>query len=750
MSALLSSRFRLRLVLSAATAALAAITLAPLAAAQGTRLWTQSDLAQFEKGTPQGVELTSGGQLRQGPGLTTLATTPSTCVWSVAVDKSGLIYLGTGSPATVLRIDPRQPSSPFTLFETRDLTVQSLRIGPDGFLYAATLPSGRVVRLNPAATAKSSDASATVLFDPARLASADQPRHPHYVWDLAFDSAGKLYIATGDPAAIYRVDLTKADSATPNAAVETFFRTDEAHVRSLAWDAHGNLIAGTDGSGLVYRIAPDGHGYVLFEAPRREITSVAVAPDGVIYAASVGDKSRIPLPPLPVQGAAAVGLVTILQPGSLQAVNASASLPDGSEIWALQENQAPRRLWAAKDEIVYALLSRPDGLLALTGNHGRLFRIQPDGSFADIAHLEAQQVLSFAPAGDTLYLGTGNAGKLVSLGNAAPHEYVSQVLDAGALARFGHVEVEPGSRGYELLTRSGNVEQPLRGWAPWQPLRDGAAASPPGRFFQWKAILSPEASLGSIGVNYLPVNAAPVVDEVVVVPGARLNTSGSPAAQPQTVSIAFAQPASSPLLATADSSTSAPLIAARDRNSVTARWAAHDENGDDLTYALYLRGDGESVWRLLKDKLTEKSFSFDATQLPDGGYQLKVVASDAPSHTPADALTAERISPRFEIDTTSPTVSHLKAVHVPGKPSLAVSFDAEDATSTIARAEYSLDAAPWQYIEPTGKLSDARRESYAFSIDLPADAKPAEHLLTVRVYDRHDNAALAKTLVQEK
>ena len=33
--------------------------------------------------------------------------------------------------------------------------------------------------------------------------------------------------------------------------------------------------------------------------------------------------------------------------------------------------------------------------------------------------------------------------------------------------------------------------------------------------------------MGSVGVNYLPVNAAPVVDDLVVVPGARLNPQSS-------------------------------------------------------------------------------------------------------------------------------------------------------------------------------------------------------------------------------
>jgi WD40 repeat protein len=730
-----------------------------LALAQGTHLWTQSRLEEFEKGTPQGVALTSDGHLTVGPSLTEQLTTPSTYVWSVAADKSGTVFLGTASPATVLRIG--QDGKPFTLFETKDLAVQVVRIGPDGSLYAATIPSGKVYKLNPNAAAKQDESSATVVFDAARLdatagqdAAAKVEAKSHYIWDLTFDAAGRLYIATGGPAAIYRIDPVKPDAKT-----ELFFSSDEEHIRSLAWDAKGNLIAGSDGSGLIYRISPDGKGYVLFEAPRREITSVAVATNGTIYAASVGDKSRNPLPPLPVQGAGSITM-TIVQPGSMQAANTSASVPEGSEIYALTEGQAPRKLWSGKDEIVYALAAQPDGILALTGNRGRVFSIHNDGTYSDVAHLQAQQGLALAVVQNaqttsSVLIATGNTGKLIVLGQVEKHEYASDVLDSGALARFGRVEVEPGSANFELQTRTGNVEQPVRGWSEWLPLKDGVVASPAGRYLQWKAVLRASGSLGSVGVNYLPVNASPVVDDLVVATGARLNPQNQIGPQPPQVAVAFSSSQNGGM--SFDSGSAAPLQALKDRTSITVRWAAHDDNGDDLSYALYLRGDGESVWRLLKADITDKAYSFDAALIPDGGYQIKVVASDAPSHTPADALTGEKISERFEVDTTPPVISAFNASlgdapckHLPCVKQIRIAFDAEDAFSPIARAEYSLDAGPWQYIEPVGGLSDAKREHYDVLIPVPKEAQAGEHLIAVRAYDRHENVGVAKTVIQTK
>jgi hypothetical protein len=137
--------------------------------------------------------------------------------------------------------------------------------------------------------------------------------------------------------------------------------------------------------------------------------------------------------------------------------------------------------------------------------------------------------------------------------------------------------------------------------------------------------------------------------------------------------------------------------------------------------------------------------------LPDGGYTIKVVASDSPSHSPGESLTASKESRRFEVDTTPPRIENLAAVVEGGQ--IHVIFRAGDGFSPIKRAEYSVDAGDWTYVEPVGQLSDAKTENYDFKIT-PEAAKDgiasSEHVVVVRVYDRYDNMSSAKTVIRGK
>jgi hypothetical protein len=246
-----------------------------------------------------------------------------------------------------------------------------------------------------------------------------------------------------------------------------------------------------------------------------------------------------------------------------------------------------------------------------------------------------------------------------------------------------------------------------------------------------------------------------VVDDIVVQPDARV-AANPPQPQGATVQVAFPAPANGPQpIGFTPDANAQPLIAQKDKSAITARWAAHDDNGDDLIYSVWYRGAGERNWRLLKDKVTEKYLSFDSSLLPDGNYELKVVASDSPDHTEADALTGEKVSAAFVVDTTPPVPGTLTATLVAGNK-IHATFSARDATSPISHAEYSVDAGPWQYLDPLGRVSDSLEERYDFTASVPvvpADAvagvvNPAEHVLAIRVYDRYENVVTAKTVVR--
>ena len=70
------------------------------------------------------------------------------------------------------------------------------------------------------------------------------------------------------------------------------------------------------------------------------------------------------------------------------------------------------------------------------------------------------------------------------------------------------------------------------GWSEWAPVgADGEVTVPAGRFVQWKAVLRAGGAVDSVGLNYLQKNVAPVVDDVVVQPGARVAASAARSAE---------------------------------------------------------------------------------------------------------------------------------------------------------------------------------------------------------------------------
>jgi outer membrane protein assembly factor BamB len=725
--------------------------------AEHTRRWRQSTYDEFLKGTAHGVAVRSDGRLELAPKFTLLADADASYLWSVRLDPKGTLYAAGGSPAKVFRFD--SSGKPAVAFDSTDLNAQAIAFDAKGALYVGTSPDGKVYRV-------SASGEKSVFFDPKTK----------YIWDLASAPDGTLYVATGDKGQVFAV--------TPDGKGDLFYSSDEAHIKVLAFDAKGNLIAGTEPSGRVLRISKGSskapvkaEGFVLYETSKREVTSLAVATDGTIYVSAIGEKQRTGQVPNTIistpQGTTTI-TGGVIAGGQIQPQQPFVAFPTQlfSSIYRISAEGAPEEVWTSREDIVYALGLASDGrLLAGTGNNGALLTIDGHGVFAHLAKSGSAQITGIARnSAGKVFLCTANPGKVYSVGPEFEAEgtFESRSFDAQLFSQWGRIEwwSPPAAEGakasarsneprLEFFVRSGNTEDPGHEWSRWfgPYTKSGSAMEvPSARFVQWKAVIHDGRTgdgIDWVSLAYLPRNVAPVIDGIVLQdPGVRAQSqTGISTGQPPNVTLKMPPSPNVSGLVISQSSTpprfEQPPQGTLQKGYQTVLWTAHDDNDDEMRYAVFFRGENEREWKLLKENLEQKFYSWDTTTLPDGAYYLKIVATDAPSNPPALALKTERESERFEVDNTPPVIEQLWATAgAKGGNSVVVKFAARDAASNIERAQYSLDGGEWILIAPTSDISDAPEERYDFSL---TGLFPGEHTLSVRAFDRFENVRSAKT-----
>jgi hypothetical protein len=718
-----------------------------------TKFWEQDEFGEFEKGNLSKLSVRSDGRLFLGPVVTEELDSSIPYLWAVAADSKGNLYTGgggpTGSVAKLFEINRAGKSK--VLAELPGLEIHAIAIDSHDRIYAATAPDGKVYRIV--------NGKPEVFYDPKAK----------YIWAMAFSRTGDLYIATGDHGDVHKV--------TPDGKGSVFFKTEETHARSLAIDGSGNLIVGTEPGGLILRITPAGEGFVLYQAPKREITSVAVSGDGSIYATGIGNKSAtapllapaVPAPtpvPSPGPGSASAppgGTAHQTRPVTVAAsalAGGAPSVAGGSELYRIGPDGAPRRIWSHSQDIAYAVLIDAQGRpLVGTGNKGNIYRIDSNISYTLLVNLAPTQVTGFAAGSKGQVIAvTGNIGKVYRIGPEIEKTgtYESEPFDASAFTYWGRLaytgSVANGSLAFEA--RSGNVNQPQKNWSPWSPVPlagdGGRIAAPPARFLQYRATLTAAADgkspeITGVEIAYMSKNVAPVLQEIEITP-ANYRFSAQPtltlsSSSPQSITLPPLGQHRRSSLPQLELSSGATMQYAKGYAGV--RWAAHDDNGDTLEYRVEIRGENESEWKLLKDKVREKQLSWDSTAFPDGKYLVRVIASDAPSNPPGSALTGDITSDPFLIDNTPPQILGLTAT--PSGNKLQIDFRAKDALSIIDHAEYSVNGGEWTVAQPVTRLSDSPELEYRLVIDRPAKG---ECTIAVRVVDEYDNESVAKTVVK--
>ncbi|MGP0071288.1 MAG: hypothetical protein ACLPWF_05065 [Bryobacteraceae bacterium] len=711
-----------------------------------THFWQHGDRADFESGTLKNLSLRADGRIFLAPQFTEIFDSSTPYLWTLAIDSKGNLYTaggGTGSgTAKIFIIDRAGKSRPFA--ELDGLEIHAIVLDGKDEVYAATDPDGKIYKIG-------SDGKPKLFYDP----------HQKYIWGMAFAGNGDLFVATGDQGEIHRV--------TPAGAGSVFFKTEETHARSLAIDAQDNLIVGTEPSGLILRVSPTGQGFVLYQSPKREITAVAVTGDGAIYASGVGNKTAVAQAAPPPGPAPSQVLVGVSGAGNARITPVTGgpgpSIAGGSEVYRINPDGSPRKVWSSPQDIVYAIGFDAGGLpLVGTGNRGKIYRLDSDTVSTLLLNAPPTQVTGFgrAPKGGDLFAITGNIGKVFRVGPAFEKQgsFESPVLDAGAFAYWGRISYR-GLGKITVSTRSGNRSHPESNWSPWTVLQAdssaaacdscgaGRAVSPSARFLQYKIDLmpaagQPEPEVSYIEAAYLPKNVAPVVEAIDITPPnyrfpapvLSLTPSNSITLPP------IGQQKSNGIASIENGGISQTLNYAKGFEG--ARWLASDENNDSLVYRVEIRGMKESGWKLLKDNVKERYLSWDTSAFPDGEYVLRVTASDSPSNPPDQALTASLVSDPFLIDNTPPQIVNLAGGAAAGNK-LEVRWTAHDARSTIDHAEYSVNGGDWALIDPVSRLSDSPEEEYHLLIDRPS---AGEQVIAVRVSDEFDNQAVDKVVVK--
>ncbi len=728
------------------TTAMAALVAASAFAVE-TRTWTQDSQSDYEKATLKRISVRTDGRLTLAPALNEILDASTTYLWAVAVDSKGNRYAGGGEPGAsttkLFLIDPKGAHR--VLAELPGMDVHSIAIDRRDRVYAATSPDGKIYRVSPAGKYE-------VFYDPGAK----------YIWAIAFDSQGNLFVATGDQGEIHRV--------SPEGKGQVWYRTDEAHARSLAIDAKDNVVVGTEPAGLILRITPKAEGFVLHQTSRREVTAVAVAPDGTIYASAVGTRQAGPA--LPIAPVAPTPTPSVPSPAGAQtqAVRTPAAIPPatfgagapalsgGSEVWRIDADGFPRKVWTDTQDIVYAIAFDSRGLPLLgTGNRGNIHRLDSDLLSTLLLSAEPTQVTALALARDgALYAATGNVGKVLRLGPAlAADGYVEcNPLDASFFSYWGRLRLAHDGNGGAVAveTRSGNLERPAKSWSPWAPVAftgdNGRVASPPARFLQWKLTLKASAAGASpqvrvIETAYMPKNVAPVVEEIEITPA----NYRVPA---QTLTLTPSQSLNLPPLGRKRRTPPPPVITDSGtlsmqfaRGYIGARWLAHDDNGDSLLAKVEIRGKNETEWKLVKDKVREKHLTWDSTAYPDGEYRVRVTVSDVPDNPVGSALEATIESDAFAIDNTPPEIIGLAAVVMGSR--MTIVWKARDALNVVATAEYSLDGGEWTPVLPVTRLADSTQLDYSLALERPSSG---EHTIAVRVTDEYENQRVEKVVVR--
>ncbi|MDD8031414.1 MAG: WD40 repeat domain-containing protein [Acidobacteriota bacterium] len=694
--------------------------------------WELSSKAAFLKGKFSGISLTSEGVLSIGPRVEKIELPAEEFYLSLAKAPDGSFFLGTGHGGKIYRLGKDKKAELY--FKTAEMDVTALAVDAKGVLYAGTSPNGKIYKI----TAKDKGEE---FFNPQEK----------YIWELLLSSKGYLLAAVGESGGIYEINSAGAG--------KLLFKARDNHILCLHQLSSGDLLAGSGGRGQLYRLSASDRVTVVFDSGYEEIRNIALDREGNIYVSASGVPSKSVSTVTATPGESKVETETEVSVviSDVRLVADEPEIPSTSTVgkstgkvsgavFQVTVDGLARKIWSSEEEMVYSLIfdSSSQKLIMGTGNQGRIYSLDRQGTVELLTEESSEQIFKLLqPDKQIQVLGNNPClfGTLL-LGQNFSGEYLGPVLDAKILTTWGRISwqsEQPEGSTIQIQSRSGNTAEPDETWSDWSPpysRADEKILSPSGRYLQIKINLKSQTGqklpkVDKILVFYLQSNVAPSIDKLEVLPANQVLIK--PPEQEDEI-LGLDQASRETGKGKNQSRVFLSPRKAERQGFRTITWEASDENEDQLTYDVYIRKDGQSLWSLMQAKMTERVLAFDTRNFPDGTYQLKVEASDLPSNPPGTEKKAEKISQFLVIDNSLPVIKNFTATRT--GDSLEISFVAEDAYSYIEEVKFLIKPEEWKVVFPVDGLADSRTENFKFKAKIPADS---DNQLIIRVRDSFGN-----------
>jgi hypothetical protein len=702
--------------LSSVVCALGLVLGALPAGAVVTATWSIETYPQWDAGDATSAFITSAGELR--PGWDTKRTTlEGDAVWSSLRLADGSVLLGSDAGGAIFRLAGDASKKLVTL--PGAIAVVALTQTTDGTVWAGAMPGNKLWKIDVAA----GKATPT--------APLGKDKDVETVWSLTA-IGNTVYAGTGPSGKLF---------AVTNGVAKEVFDTDDKRITALTVTSDGAVWLGTSDRALVFRFDPKlGKARAMADFAGNEVGSLAAFRDGVVAAANDLAEQAPPTGKTPAQveaaekpnaakGQAAKPPEVGTKPGAdkeplpVTDLGRKGAKKGKGALFRIGKDGRLDQLHALTQTYITSIAISPDGAIyAAAADKGRIYMVDTDDSVATAFDVDERSVSQLWFDKNLLSFTTDDAAAAYrSTGRASQARYLSDVLDAKAVSQFGKLTwVATGK--VKLETRSGNTAKPGVGWSEWQAPSQigklgggnegGKIASPAGRYLQFRVALEDDAArVRRVTSYYVPQNQPTTVTDVSVEPQTKesLPTLKDSAAKPR-----------SPIL--------------------KIKWKIENPDGDDTTYALEARRDGEANWRPIqtgKTPLTQTSWEWNTETYPDGWYRVRVTASDAAANSPDRALTSSQSTTMFAVDNTRPVIDVL-AVTYPRAQARAT-----DALSTIGEMAFSVDDGPWQLGASADGLFDDLTED--LRIELPTGLPRGTHTLAVRVADAAGNVGSTST-----